>query len=373
MSSHNKEKALDSRSLDFGNDPVRDDASLQSCEHGQPWESCEDEDSREIGRLDRERVQEEDRERDARVYAQKYGKRRPEGKSQYEIALEQPRVLKREDYEIKLPEEEEEEESQSAPPAPRKLFCNIFPDEITLRAALQFKALTTFQANLLRAYVDFDNELPTYKIWKTIGEKIGCSGKTVEREFLYLTGKFLATNNATGQRTATISIVHVRGERRPRYYRRHSIQIGEWKRDWSELITDKKLIREIRRQRAAIVESEKIPIPSSPVNRLFAALIRHFASDLPGGNVRPYDANVHDWEYNLRMAERLLRQKSTGLWTALEVYRTLGRGAHLCQACRTFLIRGFRIHGRRITKAREFCDDACKMRAERRKKIDHGS
>ena len=44
-----------------------------------------------------------------------------------------------------------------------------------------------------------------------------------------------------------IEVVHVRGERRPRYYRKQSIQIGEWRREWSELITDKKVIRELRR------------------------------------------------------------------------------------------------------------------------------
>ena len=58
---------------------------------------------------------------------------------------------------------------------------------------------------------------------------------------------------------------------------------------------------------------------------------------------------------------------STGPWTAAEVAKKLVRGVRLCGACRTFLIRGFRINGRQITRAREFCDDACKMKAERRK------
>jgi hypothetical protein len=184
-----------------------------------------------------------------------------------------------------------------------------------------------------------------------------------------LVGKFLKTNDSTGELQAVFKMVHVRGERRPRYYRKRSIQIGEWRRAWSELITDKNVIRELRRQRSAMIQSKKTPFPSSPVNRLFGALIKQLASDLPKDPPgRPDGISQSDWDLNLSRARRLLERKSAGPWTASEVYRTLGRGAHLCGACRTFLIRGFRINDRRITRARQFCDDACKMRAERRKK-----
>jgi hypothetical protein len=138
-----------------------------------------------------------------------------------------------------------------------------------------------------------------------------------------------------------------------------------------DLITDEKIIRELRRKGEAMIRSERTPILSSPVNRLFGELIRHFASDLPAWQRLPRDVTPSDWEYNLRKAERLLKRKSSGPWTALEVYRTLGRGARLCRACRTFLIRGFRIEGRKITRAKEFCDKACKMRAGRRKNRMH--
>lgn len=159
----------------------------------------------------------------------------------------------------------------------------------------------------------------------------------------------------------------MRGERHPRYYRKHSIQIGEWRREWSELITDKKTIRELRRSGEAITRSYKTRIRSSPINRLFGALIRHFASDLPAGDVRPYGISIQDWEYNLRKAERILKRKSPGPWTALEVYYALGSGAGLCGDCRTVLIRGFRINGQTTTRAKEFCNKACQMKAKRRK------
>jgi hypothetical protein len=353
---------LDSKSLDIGNDFVQGEASAL-CSHGQQWQSCTTEACQEIWRLYQESINEERQVKAGLGYARKAQKSRRKSKSQYEIALEEPHVLRREDYEIKLPEELAENQSEADQ---RKLFRNVFPDENTIRAAVQFGALTLRQASLLEAYFESDETLPLYKRWDSIGEKISWSRKTVEREFEVLVGRFLR-RAASRERGAVIEAVHVRGERQPRYYRKHSIQIGEWRREWSELIIDKKIIRELRRNAMPMVRLKKTPIRSSPVNRLFGALIRHFASDLPAGDVRPYDVTVHDWEYNLRKAERLLKRKSPGPWTALEVYYALGRGAGLCRACRTFLIRGFRINGGRITRAKEFCDDSCKMRAARRK------
>jgi len=302
------------------------------------------------------------------VATQKARARRGKKKSRYEIALEKSRITNREDYDIKLPSQDDEQEREIHTGA--KLLRNVFPDEITLRAAVQFRAVTLRQAELLEAYFDSEEGLASYKMWEVIGRKIGCSGKTVEREFRTIVEKFLKpTPNKAGDGYSTAIEVHVRGERKPRYYRRHSVRFGQWERNWSELITDQKIIRELRRQRVPMTRSNKTPILSSRVNWLFGELIRVFANEVPEPeHVPPKGISAADWEYNVRRARRILERKHAGPWTALEVYRTLGRGARLCNACRTFLIRGFRINGRRITRARKFCDDACKMRSERRKK-----
>jgi hypothetical protein len=347
----------------MGNDFANGEVELGLCNHQQPWETCTSEVCQEIWGLCRKSLREDRQVKAGRAYAANARKSRRKTKSQYDIALDKPQLGKREDHELKIAEELTEHDTELDQ---LKLLQKIFPDEITMRAAVQFKVLTLRQVRLLEAYFESDETLPLYKRWDSIGEKIGCSGKTVGREFKALVGKFLKAA-ASRERLAVIEVVHVRGERRPRYYRKQSIQIGEWRREWSELITDKKVIRELRRTSAPMIRLKKTPVPSSPVNRLFGALIRHFASDLPAGDVRPYDITVRDWEYNLRKAERILKRKSAGPWTALEVYRTLGRGAGLCRGCRTFLIRGFRINGRRNTKAKEFCDSACKMRTERTK------
>ena len=100
--------------------------------------------------------------------------------------------------------------------------------------------------------MNVDEGLPSYKRWDRIGKKIGCSGKTVEREFRDLVEKFLKSKDTTGEPGAAI-----RGERGLRYYRMHSVQFGEWRREWSELITDGKIIRELRQQRVPFIRSDQ--------------------------------------------------------------------------------------------------------------------
>jgi len=362
---------VDRESLDFGNDPVLSDPELRDCVHGKRRDLCEMADCREIWQLLQKQRIDQRRDKEAVRISEIFPKRRMRI-TRYEIALEQnrkdPAVTS--DYEY-IANKNAEELPDAIPPRARKLFQKIFPDAITLRAAIQFKAVTLRQGQVLKEYFFSSEELPVHKRWSAIGRKIGFSGKTVEREFRVLVGKFLKTNATTGERGAPIEVVHVRGERRPRYYRRHSLQFGEWRREWSELITDRKIIQQLRKENTPMVRFDRTPISSSPVNRLFAALIRQLASDLPKDElIFSTDVRASDWEFNLRRAQRILAGKnhSAGPWTASEVAKKLARGGRICRGCRTYLIRGFRINGRRITRAREFCDDACKMRAERRKK-----
>lgn len=318
--------------------------------------------------MNQEQIAENQHQKNEWVYALIARKKRGKKKSQYEIALETARVSNPDNYETGVSNDSDKNQTQQQ--SPRKLFENVFPDKITLQAALQFRALTERQRNMIKAHFIVDKGLPSYKRWDLIGKKIGWSGKTVEREFRDLVEKFLKTRPPTEKPEAIIKVVQVRGERRLRYYRMHSVQFGEWRWEWSELITDQEIIRELRYQGASIIRSDKTPVLSSPVNQLFGELIRYFASDLPkSGQARPIGISAVDWEFNVRRAQRMLagRKHLPGPWTALEVARKLVRGGRLCGACRTFLIRGFRINGRTITRARKFCDDSCKMRAVRRK------
>jgi hypothetical protein len=321
----------------------------------------------EIWRLHREAVEEERREANDRIYAENAKRKRRKSKSEFEIAIEQPGVSKREDYEPKLPEEISE--TTPAPEVPRKLFRILFADEMTFRAALQYRMLKLSEACLIKAYMASDEELPDSKRWAAIGKRLGVSGKTVERRFGLLVERFFKPRALSSQTNVAIKAVHVRGERQLQYYRKRSIRIGEWTRVWWELTRDKKLIRELRRQPPRMIRSNQIAVPLSPVNAMCAALIDRLASDSPGEFLLPEEVSESDWEFNVSQAKRLLAGKKglTGPGSRLEIAKKLVRRGNRCSACRSYLIRGFRIGGRKITRAREYCDSTCKMRAERRK------
>lgn len=170
---------MDSKRLDFGNDLAGRQGSLGLCSHHQPWGSCSVEGCREVWRLYQQSLDEDRKVKGGRIHARKAKKSRGNTESEFEIALGESSLFNHQEDDIGLPEEVDESGPDSAQ---RKLFRNIFPDEITIRAAVQFKALTPRQANLLKAYFDSDEMLPNYKRWDFIGQKIRCSGKTVERE-----------------------------------------------------------------------------------------------------------------------------------------------------------------------------------------------
>ena len=131
---------MDKKSLALGNDPAESESFPRECKHGVAWEACEVVNCQAIWRLHQEAVHEEAREKADWVAAQNARARRGRKKSRYEIALEQSRVSKLEDYEIKLPSKDDEEEPEIDSVA--KILRNVFPDEITLRAAVQFRAVT---------------------------------------------------------------------------------------------------------------------------------------------------------------------------------------------------------------------------------------
>ncbi len=77
------------------------------------------------------------------------------------------------------------------------------------------------------------------KLNQTIIVKIffAISEITDQREWVSLT----AQPYPTGRRRSC----YVKGERQPRYYRKHSVRFGEWTRVYSELIIDKEVIRKL--------------------------------------------------------------------------------------------------------------------------------
>jgi hypothetical protein len=175
LQSFDQEKDLDKQSSALGNHSSESESILKQCEHGLGWEECESGNCQEIWRLYQRAIQEESRQRADWVAAKRARARRGKKKSRYEIALEQSRASKREDYEIKLPRKDDEGDPEVR--APAKQLRNVFPDEITLRAAVQFRAVTLRQAELIEAYFESDEGLANYKRWMQSGEKSAAQEK----------------------------------------------------------------------------------------------------------------------------------------------------------------------------------------------------
>jgi len=361
---------LDTESLEFSND-FDQNGPLGQCLHGYKWDSCRDPQCQEIWNLCQEQAREHLREIKGKQQTRRPLKERGEKTPQYEIALE-------EESKSRFLDEKEElrgDDEVTVTPWVIRRFADIFPNDISIRAAIQFKALTQRGGKILRRYLEAEKEareankeLILTALWEKIGQEVGCSAKTVGREFIRLIERFFVERNVRPPDfPGHIKLVRVRGERRPRFYRIHSVQFGKWRQVWSELITDRSMIRDLRKKGHLPIQSSVVPLRSSPVNRLFGDLIATFGEGLLQSKGSPDYISPRDWEYNLKRAKRLLSGKNhrAGPWAASDVYRIIGRGSTLCKACHTPLLRGFKINDRLITRRRQFCDDACKMNSKR--------
>ncbi len=79
---------------------------------------------------------------------------------------------------------------------------------------------------------------------------------------------------------------------------------------------------------------------------------------------------MRDWRVNQNQttsSSRSARSRTTRPLTSVaDILRALGRTGPLCRACHTPILVGCRIDGRTVSRAREFCGDACKMQRRRK-------
>lgn len=73
-----------------------------------------------------------------------------------------------------------------------------------------------------------------------------------------------------------------------------------------------------------------------------------------------------DWTHNLRWAQRRLKGKDAAHMSRDDVLTKLRGRLPLCRCCYSVILVGCRLDGKRITRRRAYCDDVCKMRAQRR-------
>lgn len=159
--------------------------------------------------------------------------------------------------------------------------------------------------------------------------------------------------------TAQYRITRDRGVRGQRTWRRTGDPIAGY--GW-ELVTDPRERRAILADPAA----ERIfgaAFRLSPLRELVDDLCNALSNRKAAPNGHPR------WRENLAFARRRV-QGSRKVWDSPNYetcLRRLVRRQESCRSCRTPLIRGLYVAGRRITKARRYCDDACEKVAARRR------
>src|SRR5262249_43773694 len=145
------------------------------------------------------------------------------------------------------------------------------------------------QQGILDIYLNRSNGLAgmpsSTPVAKIIGTKLGCSSRTVQREWKTLKEKFFSKEKffRHDPRSCGPSIRLIaqktKGSRRIRYYLGKELQLGKFVATERLHLPNGRDIRQLRR-RLPIYTQEKKPPRQSRMNRLFGALMMELGTDL---------------------------------------------------------------------------------------------
>jgi hypothetical protein len=220
-----------------------------------------------------------------------------------------------------------------------------------LQAMVRAGAITSAQRDVL--------ELRLYgETWKEVGKILDITVRAARR---------LADPDRFGPSRPS-DLVHgtvigrrISGEKKVRYLKVRKDKFKNWERTLLEPISEPVA-------KPNIDPAIQKYVRQSPMRELYAALIGHFSRK--GFRTPPPEVSAAEWKFNLKHAKRILlknRRRLLGL-SPLDIYRSLGRGKKLCPGCRTPILVGFRLGGELITRRKNYCDDICKKKAQRRAK-----
>jgi hypothetical protein len=320
-----------------------DTEDAKSCTHGLEWTSCHDPRCAEIWRIVRS-----DPDRAAGFGAAEPSQCQPTRVSPAELARAR-----------------QEHEPDTTEPQNRRLV-ELFRDDTTIQAARQWGALTDREAGLVQAWVTVgDGQVP----WAGIAGSLGCSVQTLRRDFKQVVVRFFDERRTPARSVGENVLVLVRGTRRRRYYVRRGITRGTWSSSGLELVRPRGEGRAIRRSGQLATKRKWRPIRVSPMRRLQAALVFALCADWAQADTETQRVSESpDWVRTLAWARRRVSRRlgPQGPWAVPAVMRVLVR-RRICAACHTPILAGGWLAGKQITRRREYCDEACKMRQVRRR------
>ncbi len=247
-----------------------------------------------------------------------------------------------------------------------------FPDKEAIFIGRYYRLLTETQAKILSAIAEWkvaakeggDSRQEVRQPTKFgIAKVTGLSRRTVQKELPKLR-PFLSEGGPGRLNTEALTIVRERGNRKRRFYVVRSARLGERKQRWRALVTGKELAR-LKGLGVPLEKEVLVPIPDSPtrilLHKLWTALVHK------RGKRTTYKGP--DWNYNIEWARKRVfgKSKSADAFQPDAILTRLTRKLPICRQCHTPILAGCKLAGKRITRGREYCDDACKMKGARRR------
>jgi hypothetical protein len=268
-------------------------------------------------------------------------------------------------------------------PRPKTPLRPLFFSETEIELAWRFRAISSRERQVLLAYLELSREsdaqpehLGPRRLllnWTGIARRIGLHRRTTQVLWRAMEGRFGHGPVRVQVRPVAFVSSHERRSKRFRMLLRQQVEIGRWSRRWSRPVTSRPE-RQLWLESGLPHETRKLnAVRAGEMNGLCAALAAHLShSTLVTGPLDQPTISVlmasSDWSHNTRWAERRIRPLKKEPQTYADALRMMVRGLPLCGNCRTPILVGCRLRGRRLNAGRRICNDACKMAAFRRKR-----
>jgi hypothetical protein len=264
------------------------------------------------------------------------------------------------------------EQAEDGPGASGNEFLSHDERMLQLAEAVRIGILTPHEKNVLAAVFTIIHEGRRLS-WRVVARLAGGSPDRARRELGPAFHRWHAVCGPNDQLVpeSQTTITRVRGIRQPDVWRRHTFRLGSREMSWSERVTDLTERRAALATHHSLLKRNLRQLPTTTMRSLTTALALHLAGlKIPDDAATKRLKDSADWSHNLAWAERKLkraRSRTTRPITSVaDILRVLAGTDPLCRACHTPILAGCRIGGRMVSRAREFCCDACKMQMRRK-------
>jgi len=209
--------------------------------------------------------------------------------------------------------------------------------------------------------------------WRAVATLVGCSTERARRALLPALHRWHTTCGRNDRLIleSHTTLTRIRGSRQGDVWTRHTFRLGSRQMSWSERVTDAHKRRAALATRDHRLERTYRQLPTTRMRSLATALVLNLSGlDIPDDEETQRLKDSPDWKHNIRWAERKLERARSRtkrpIFRVADILRVLASGGPLCRDCHTPVLVGCRIDGHTVTRGREFCCDACKMKAQRK-------